>query len=230
MTCSPWKRFLVPAAVAAVVLAGALLFPQQYYAWISMAAAVIACLPLLVRFERRSPAAGELTVLAVLVAISSAGRFAFAWIPAFKPVTAVTVLSAMYLGPESGFIVGALSALVSNFYFGQGPWTPFQMFAWGFLGFLAGLLSRPLQKSKAWLCLYGIWAGLLYSLIMDVWTTLWADGTFVLGRYLAACASALPFTVMYAASNVVFLLILGGPVGEKLQRIKEKYGLFQNQA
>ena len=169
-------------------------------------------------------------LLALLLAISSAGRFAFAWIPAFKPVTAVTVLSAMYLGPESGFIVGALSALVSNFYFGQGPWTPFQMFAWGFLGFLAGLLSRPLRKSKAWLCLYGIWAGLLYSLIMDVWTTLWADGTFVLDRYLAACASALPFTVMYAASNVVFLLILGGPVGEKLQRIKEKYGLFQNQA
>ena len=112
-------------------------------------------------------------------------------------------------------------------YFGQGPWTPFQMFAWGLLGFLAGVLAKPLKRRKVWMILYGLLAGVLFSAIMDVWTTLWADGTFNLSRYLAAIISAIPFTVEYAVSNVVFLLLLAKPIGEKLERIKRKYGLFQ---
>ena len=132
------------------------------------------CLPLFICFERKDSTAKELITLAVLVAVSAAGRFAFAWVPGFKPVTAITVIAAMYLGREAGFVVGALSAVVSNFYFGQGPWTPFQMFAWGFLGFLAGVLAQPLKRQKIWMCLYGVLAGVLFSLIMDVWSTLWA--------------------------------------------------------
>lgn len=209
-----------------IVLGGALLFQEKHYAWIALCVAVLSCLPLFFCFEHKASAAKELTVLAVLVAVSAAGRFAFAWVPGFKPVTAVTVIAAMYLGREAGFVVGSLSAVVSNFYFGQGPWTPFQMFAWGFLGFLAGVLADPLKRRKVWMCLYGVLAGVLFSAVMDVWTTLWADGTFRLARYLASCISALPFTVEYAVSNVAFLLLLAKPIGEKLERIKRKYGLF----
>lgn len=213
--------------IPAVVMGGALLFQEKHYAWIAFCVAVLSCLPLFVCFERKESTAKELITLAVLVAVSAAGRFAFAWVPGFKPVTAITVTAAIYLGREAGFVMGSLSAVVSNFYFGQGPWSPFQMFAWGLLGFLAGVLAKPLKRRKVWMILYGLLAGVLFSAIMDVWTTLWADGTFNLSRYLAAIISAIPFTVEYAVSNVVFLLLLAKPIEEKLERIKRKYGLFQ---
>ena len=226
---SPQKMItacLLLIGVPLIVVGGAMLFQEKHYAWISLCVAILSCLPMFICFERKDSTAKELITLAVLVAVSAAGRFAFAWVPGFKPVTAITVIAAMYLGREAGFVVGALSAVVSNFYFGQGPWTPFQMFAWGFLGFLAGVLAQPLKRQKIWMCLYGVLAGVLFSLIMDVWSTLWADGGFNLSRYLAACISALPFTIEYAVSNVIFLLLLTKPIGEKLERIKRKYGLF----
>lgn len=221
---APYLLFLL--AIPLVVIGGSLLFPEKYYAWVSLCVAVLSCLPLLFRFERTGNSSKELIVLAVMVALSAAGRFIFAWLPGFKPVTAITVIAALWLGKESGFVVGSLSAVVSNFYFGQGPWTPFQMFAWGFLGFLAGLLAKSLRKSTVWLCVFGAVAGVLFSAFMDIWTTIWADGSFQLARYGAAVLSALPVTVEYAVSNVIFLLILAKPIGEKLERIRKKYGLF----
>lgn len=228
-----WKAIRTPltfclllVAVPLVVIGGTFLFREKHYAWVSLCVAVLSCLPLFYCFERKDHAAAELVVLAVMVALSVVGRFIFAWLPGFKPVTAITVAAALWLGKEAGFVIGALSALVSNFYFGQGPWTPFQMFAWGILGFLAGLLANPLRTSRLWLCVYGAVAGVLYSAVMDVWTTLWADGAFNLSRYLTAAVSALPVTLEYAVSNVIFLLLIARPIGEKLQRIKQKYGLF----
>lgn len=217
---------LLLVLIPLVVVGGALLFQEKHYTWIALCVAVLSCLPLFICFDRKESTAKELITLAVLVAVSAAGRFAFAWVPGFKPVTAITVIAAMYLGREAGFVVGSLSAVVSNFYFGQGPWTPFQMFAWGFLGFLAGTLAEPLKRRKLWMILYGVLAGALFSAIMDVWSTLWADGSFNPSRYLAACISAVPFTIEYAVSNVLFLLLLAKPIGEKLERIKRKYGLF----
>ena len=212
--------------IPAVVVLGAVIFKEKYYAWISLCVAVLSCIPLFYSFERRESSSKELTVLAVMIAISAAGRFIFAWLPGFKPITAITVIVAIWLGKEAGFVVGSLSAVVSNFYFGQGPWTPFQMFSWGLLGFLAGLLARPMRKNKIILCFFGALAGVMFSITMDVWTTLWSDGTFNLSRYGASVISALPVTVEYAVSNVIFLLLLSKPIGEKLERIKKKYGLF----
>ena len=219
---------LLLVLIPVIVVGGAVLFQEKHYAWSALCVAVLSCLPLFLCFERRESTAKELIILAVLVTISAVGRFIFAWVPGFKPVTAITVIAAMHLGREAGFVVGSLSAVVSNFYFGQGPWTPCQMFAWGFLGFLAGVLAQPLKRRKIWMCLYGVLAGILFSAIMDVWTTLWADGTFNLTRYFAACISAIPFTIEYAVSNVIFLLLLAKPIGEKLDRMKRKYGLFNS--
>ena len=112
--------------------------------------------------------------------------------------------------------------MLSNMFMGQGPWTPFQMLAWGLIGFSAGVLAGPMRKSRAALCVFGAAAGVMFSLLMDIWTVLWADGTFNLARYV----SALPVTAEYAVSNVIFLLILANPIGEKLERMKKKYGLF----
>ena len=139
--------------------------------------------------------------------------------------TAITVITAIWLGGESGFLVGSLTALISNFYFGQGPWTPFQMLAFGLIGLIAGLLNKPLKKSRLALAIYGVFAGIAFSFAMDVWTVVWANGDFSLPMYLTALVTAIPYTIMYAVSNVVFLLILGKPFGEKLERIKVKYGV-----
>lgn len=217
---------LLVLAIPLFVIVGALVFREKYYAYISLCVAVMSCLPLFYAFERKQSSSTELVVLAVLVAISVCGRFIFAFLPGFKPITAITVVSAVWLGKEAGFVVGSLSAIVSNLYFGQGPWTPFQMFAWGLIGFLAGVLSAPLKRSRILLCVFGAFAGIAFSLMMDIWTTIWADANFSLERYMAYVVSALPITVEYAVSNVIFLLILSEPIGKKLDRIKTKYGLF----
>ncbi len=217
---------LLLVLVPAVIFLGGILFKDKYYSWLSLSVAILSCVPLFYAFERKESNSKELTIIAVLVALSAMGRFVFAWNPGFKPVTAITVIAAIYLGREAGFAVGALSAVVSNFYFGQGPWTPFQMFAWGFLGFIAGVLAKPLQKNKILLCVFGALAGIVYSLTMDIWTTLWADGYFNLSRYIASAITALPVTVSYGISNIVFLLALYKPIGKMLSRLKTKYGLF----
>ena len=187
--------------------------------------ALLACVPFFLSFERKTQSGSRLILIAVLTALSVLGRMLFYAVPGFKPVTAMVIITAMYLGSEAGFLTGALSAVISNFYFGQGPWTPFQMFTWGLIGFLAGLLARQLKGSRIFLCVFGALAGVLFSLCMDVWTALWADGTFQLSRYLAALVSSVSFTLVYAVSNVIFLLLLAKPIGKKLQRVLDKYGI-----
>ena len=213
-------------AIPALMTFGTVVFREKHYAFTSLCVAVLTCIPLFYSFERRESSSKELTALAALVALSSAGRFLFAWLPGFKPVTAITVLAAVYLGREAGFAVGSLSALVSNFYFGQGPWTPFQMFSCGMIGCLAGVLSAPLKRSRTLLCLFGAVAGVLYSLTMDIWSTLWIEGSFTLSRYGSIVLTSAGMTAVYAGSNVLFLLLFSRPFGEKLDRLKTKYGLF----
>ncbi|MGM9680386.1 MAG: ECF transporter S component [Eubacteriales bacterium] len=212
---------LLPILIAAVVGIGALCFREKSYIPISFAVAILSLLLFFCGFERKRTGTGRLVLVAIMVALSVAGRF----IPLFKPITALTVLTAVYLGGESGFLVGALSALISNFYFGQGPWTPFQMLAWGIIGLVAGFLSRPLKRHRVLLCLYGVLAGIAYSMIMDVWTVLWTSGGFRLSLYLAAVVTAIPYTVIYALSNLFFLWVFAKPIGQKLERIHRVYGI-----
>lgn len=211
--------------IPAVVLAGILFFDGKQYAFTGAAIVVLALVLFFLSFERRENAGIKLVIIAVMTALSVAGRAIFAMIPGFKPVTAIVIITAIYFGKEAGFMTGALSAVLSNFYFGQGPWTPFQMLTWGLIGWLAGALSTKLKDSKTVLSFYGFFAGVSFSLLMDVWSTLWFDGGFNASRYLTLMISALPYTVIYAVSNIIFLLLLTKPIGKKLERLKIKYGL-----
>ena len=197
---------------------------RKHYALSSLIITLAAIVVFSCGFERRKTGTRRLIVVAVMTALSVIGRFIFTAIPAFKPITAVVVITAVYLGGEAGFLTGTLSALISNFYFGQGPWTPFQMLSWGLIGLLAGFLSMPMKKSRIVLSLYAVFAGAVYSFIMDIWTVVWYNGAFNLNLYTAAVATALPHTIIYAASNVIFLNLIARPFGEKLDRIKIKYG------
>ena len=99
-------------------------------------------IPLGFAFENRKPKARELVIISALCAIGVAGRTAFFMLPQFKPVAAIVIISGVAFGGETGFLVGAITAFVSNFFFGQGPWTPWQMFSFGIIGFLAGIMFQ----------------------------------------------------------------------------------------
>ena len=215
------RRVIPFLIVPTLVAAGVFLLQEKHYALIAWLIAVCALVLFAAGFERRRTGHRRLVLVSVLTALTVAGRF----IPLLKPVTAMTILTGMYLGGESGFLVGALSAAISNFYFGQGPWTPFQMFAWGMIGLIAGYLSRTLKKSRWMLMLWGLIAGAAYSFIMDIWTVLWYHGTFSAGLYGAALLSALPHTLSYIIANVLYLALLSRPIGEKLERICLKYDI-----
>lgn len=211
-----------------VIWFGVWLFNDRKYNVISMAIALLSCVPFFIRFEKGKSGAREVVVIAVMTAFSVIGRLIFSPIPGFKPVTAITIIAGIALGAESGFMVGSLTAIVSNIFFGQGPWTPFQMFVWGILGFLSGLIFYKKQTSNRFiLAAIGLVGGIAYSMLMDIWTTVSMEGTFNILRYLFYISSSFPFMAIYAVSNVVFLFVLAKPFLEKLNRIKTKYGIFQ---
>lgn len=215
-------KYLIPfILIPFVVLFGAVFVNENKYIFISLCVALLAILLFITGFERRQVGTRRMVIIAVLTALSVAGRF----IPFFKPITAITIIAAMYLGAESGFLVGSLSAIISNIYFGQGPWTPFQMLSWGIIGLLAGYLQKPLKNSKILLYLYGALSGITFSFLMDVWTVLWYNKSFELSLFLSAITTAVPYTILYSVSNVIFLLLLAKPFGEKLERIKTIYGI-----
>ena len=215
-------RYMIPLLlIPALVAIGALVFSAERYLIISLGVAVLSLLLFYTGIEEKKIGSRRMVLTAIFVALTVVGRF----IPVFKPVTALTVIAAVYLGAESGFLVGSLSALISNIYFGQGPWTPFQMLAWGLIGLFAGYLAQPLKKHRWALLLYGVLSGVFFSFIMDIWTVLWYNGSFSWELYLAALVSAIPYTVIYAVSNFVFLFFLARPMGQKLERIKVKYGV-----
>ncbi|QVK19581.1 ECF transporter S component [Mycoplasmatota bacterium] len=210
-----------------MIAIGVILFNDRKYNIISMGIAIFSCIPFFIRFEKNKYESRELIVIAVMITISVVGRLIFAPIPGFKPVTAIVIITAIAFGSEAGFLTGSFSALVSNMYYGQGPWTPFQMFVWGFIGLIAGLIFKRNEKPNVILLIViGILGGVMFSLLMDIWTTISIDGVFNLSRYLVYVASSFVFMLVYAVSNVVFLLILTNPILEKLNRVKLKYGLF----
>lgn len=209
----------------AILIAGAFAFGEKMYSWISLVLVILAQLLFCAGFEKRTVGTRRIVITAVMTALSVMGRLIFAAVPGFKPITAIVIITAIWISGETGFLVGSLSALLSNLFFGHGPWTPFQMFAWGMIGLLAGYLSKPLKSSRTLLAIYGAFAGVAYSLFLDLWTVLWYNGSLNWEQYFTATVTALPHTLSYAVSNVIFLLLLGKPFGEKLERVKIKYGV-----
>lgn len=211
-----------------IIIAGIVFFEDRNYLLISILIAVISCVMVFYAFENKEGNIRRMVVISVMIAIAVIGRGIFAPLPGFKPVTAIVILAAINLGAEAGFIIGAFSALISDVIFGIGPWTPFQMTAWGMIGLIAGLyILRRIFDNKIFLCMYGVAAGMIYSLVMDIWSVLAIDGDFNAKRYLAAVITAVPYTIIYMISNVIFLLLMRKPIGDKLHRINSKHGIFK---
>ncbi|WP_300386366.1 ECF transporter S component [Clostridium sp.] len=231
MEVSKFKKLKV--AIISILIPPIILFigvkvGDRNYWLVSMILIILAMWPFFSLFERRKPRAREIVPIAVMSAIAAIGRFAFAMIPQFKPVAAIVIITGISFGSEAGFLTGAISALVSNFFFGQGPWTPWQMFAFGIIGFLSGLLYKyKIIESKLSICIFGGVCGYLYGLIVNLWTILAYVNPLTKEGVIATYASSIPFDTIHAISTVIFLFILAMPMKEKMERLKLKYGLFR---
>ena len=205
------------------------IFGSRIYYFLSLMIMVYAMIPFFMVFEGRKPQARELVILAAMVALNCAGRAAFFMVPDFKPIYAITIISGIAFGGESGFLVGSMTVLVSNFMFGQGPWTPWQMFALGFIGFLSGIFYQTglLSTKKLPLSIYGfLMAFLVYGGIMNPAAVFMSVGEPNWKSILAYYISGVPVDLVKGLSTFLFLWFGSQPLLEKLQRIKVKYGLI----
>ncbi len=221
---------LILVAIPAVIAVGIVVWEDRKYYLTSLLILVLAMLPFILKFEKRKPQARELVLLAVMTAFGVAGRVAFYMLPQFKPVLALVIITGVAFGGEAGFITGAMTGFVSNFFFGQGPWTPWQMFSFGIIGFLAGLLfgTGRWNPNRILLCVFGgLSAVVIYGPIMDT-ASLFMFGSAVTWQgLLTMLASGFIFNVIHGAATVVFLAVLSQTLLEKLERIKKKYGLLE---
>jgi len=216
---------LVLTAAPVMVVLFATVMPRRSFLLVAIVMAVVAVGAFCLNFEKEKDNGARTVLTAVFAALSTASRVVFAAVPGFKPIMSVTMFAGMYLGGDAGFLVGALTALLSNFVFGQGGWTPFQMLLWGLIGVAGGLFAPVLKKSKIALCIGGALSGILFSLLIDVWSTVWMKGTFSLPFYLGVITEGLPFTITYAVSNVIFMLILAEPMRKTMERAAVKFGI-----
>ena len=211
------------------LLLGVRAFGTRGFYFLALALLLEAMLPFFLRFERRRPAARELVVLASLCALNVAGRAAFFMLPQFKPVLAFTVLVGVALGAERGFLVGAVTMLVSNVLFSQGPWTPWQMFAMGLVGALAGWLAQcgVLRPTRLSLSLFGAASAvLIYGGILNPASALlWGGEALNANVILSYYVTGLPMDLVHAGASFLFLWVLAQPMLEQLGRVRRKLEL-----
>lgn len=181
--------------------------------------------PMFMSFEGGKPGARKLVVIAVLCAITVISRVAIP-IPHFKPMFAIIMLSGIAFGPQTGFVVGAISAYVSNFFVGQGAYTPWQMFAYGAGGLLAGVLFWK-HRQKPWVyAAFGFFATLLWvGPLLDTSSVFLTLTVFNWKNVLLLYLSGLPINLIQSVSTALTMLILAKPFLDKLDRMNLKYGM-----
>ena len=221
---------LILLLIPLTLFVGVYYFAGRKYYFISLLILLECMLPFFLIFEGRKPQARELVLIAVLVALNVAGRAAFFMLPEFKPVVAMTILAGVAFGGETGFLVGAMTMLVSNMLFSQGPWTPWQMFSMGIIGWLAGVLYRKgvLRRGRLSLCIFGVIAStIIYGGIMNPASALMWSNTIDWKIILSYYVTGIPIDLVRALATFLFLWLTAEPMLQKLDRIKTKYALAE---
>jgi len=224
------KSHIVLIAIG-VVAAGAfitvaLLPDAEILNWGVLAAvlAALVCLALFFEFESAATSSKEIALVAMLSTISAVLRVPFAVLPNVQPCTYIIICSGYVFGPIAGFAVGAMTALVSNFFLGHGPWTLYQMIAWGLAGLSAGYLGR-LKLNTAALVVIGVVWGYLYGLITNIWYWTAFIYPLTLKTFLVTELNTVWFDTLHAAGNAVFLGALGAKTIAILRRFKERFSI-----
>lgn len=179
-------------------------------------------------YERARPPARVASAVAVLAAFAVIGRIAFAPFPNITPTTDIVIIAGFTLGAAPGLLTGVLAALVSNFYFGQGPWTPWQMFAWGLCGLIGALLGRIYaglgrrEPHRVVFALYCAAAAVAYGAILNFATAVILGGSDLYSSFLVFSARAVPFDAAHAIGNFTFYLIAGPVLIRMLRRLRTR--------
>ncbi len=175
-------------------------------------------------YEREHPTTRVLALVAALAALAALGRIAFAPLPNVKPMTDIVLISGFVLGGAPGFVVGAVGALASNLFFGQGPWTPWQMAGWGGIGIAGALLARVTSRRFRRVPMAGACAiaGLAFGAVMNLHLWVMYSGDHTAAKLGATFATSLPFDLAHAAGNVVFCLAFGPALIAALERFRTR--------
>jgi Prenyltransferase and squalene oxidase repeat len=175
-------------------------------------------------YERSRPTSQVVALVAALAALAVAGRVAFAALPNVVATTDVVIFAGFALGAAPGFAVGALAGLVSNFWLGQGPWTPWQMAGWGLCGVLGAVLAvarpRPNRFTLAVVCAL---AGIGYGALLNFSLMATYGGDLSVQRFLALESRAVPFDAAHAIGNATLALIAGPAMVRALVRFRERF-------
>lgn len=205
-------------------------FINSHYYLISVVIILISIVAFFFGYEKRKPHVREIVTLAVMSASAVVARAAFIMLPHFKPMTAIIMITGMGFGPFAGFLTGVISAFVSNFIFGQGPWTPWQMIAYGIAGVLAGLLRIPgimHEKKRIRTAVIGfVIVVAIIGPILDTYTFLTVSTMITQESVSAIYLSGLPLNIVHGVATFITLLLVCKPIIEKLTRIKIKYGML----
>jgi energy-coupling factor transport system substrate-specific component len=175
-------------------------------------------------FEDTAPGSKEIALVSMLATISAVLRIPFAAIPGMQPCTYLIICSGYVFGPVAGFMVGAVTALVSNFFLGQGPWTPYQMFAWGLAGVSAAYI-RHFNPDRKMLALFGILWGYVFGWIMNLW--FWTSFVYplTLTTFAASLLNSIWFDTFHAVGNAAFLWLFGLKTITILERFKKRFSV-----
>lgn len=219
---------LIFAALIFIVL-WQLFFSNTNYYLVCVAVLIISMLPFFLSFERGEHTAKDITLIASLTVLAVVSRAVFYLVPQVKPIAAVVGVSGAVLGAKRGYLIGALSMFASNFIFGQGAWTPFQMVAMASVGLCFGLVFRRIKPTKISLAIVGFLSVLiLYGLIVDLSSVLYFNSDMSLKGILAVYAAGVPFNLVFAGVTAVFLFLFGEIFVKKIERINIKYGICRN--
>ncbi len=230
MKKSTWMTLMVILLALPGTLWLGTVLPGRWYYLTSTLVIAETMVPFFLRFEGRKPQARELVILAVMCALATVSRVAFAFLPGFKPITGIVMITGIAFGAEAGFLTGAMSAFASNFFYSQGPWTAWQMMAYGIGGWLAGLIwSKRRERGKpAVLAVYGFFAiVLVVGPLLDCSTVFTALSMITPEAVGLVFLQGLPLNVTHGLGCAATMLLFSRPLLEKLDRLKRKYGMLE---
>ena len=227
------KKSRAVLALTVFIAAGAFITPAidlpwaNFLNWGVLAAilALLVCAALFFEFEAAATSSKEIALVAMLGTISAVLRVPFAAIPNVQPCTYLIICSGYVFGQVAGFTVGAMTALVSNFFLGHGPWTLYQMIAWGLAGLSAGYLGK-LRLNRPLLIVFGILWGYLYGFITNIW--FWTAFVYplTLKTLVVTQVNTVWFDTFHAIGNAIFLGVLGIKTVKVLQRFKQRFNIL----
>jgi energy-coupling factor transport system substrate-specific component len=184
--------------------------------------AALICLAFFSEFEKAAVSSKEIALVAMLGTISAVLRIPFAAIPNVQPCTYLIICSGYVFGPIAGFAVGAITAIVSNLFLGHGPWTLYQMIAWGLAGVSAAYLRR-FGAGRVWLIIFGIVWGYLYGWIMNIWYWTAFIYPLTLKTFLVYQLTSIWFDTLNAIGNAVLLGLLGTKTIAILEKFRQRF-------